>query len=123
MNSETWRVVLATGEVREVRVHHDDPRSWTAECPALFGAECGITPWAAVVRLTLRWPDRSREILAPGEMTRAEAVEAARREGAEAMRDALAKVAACAGNHALARALQDIREFEIAEAADEEVTP
>lgn len=45
------------------------------------------------------------------------------RAGAEAMRDALAKVAACAGNQALARALQDIREFEIAEAADEEVTP
>ena len=82
--TETWRVVCASGEVREVFVNHDDLGPWTAECPALFGTECGITPWAAVVRLTLRWPDRSREILAPGELSRAELI---------AERDAL--LAAC----------------------------
>ena len=79
--TETWRVVLVSGEAREVLVNHDDLGPWTAECPALFGTECGITPWAAVVRLTLRWPDRSREILAPGEASRAELI---------AQRDALA---------------------------------
>ncbi len=69
--AETWRVVLASGEVREVRVVRRSGE-WSAEGSALHGIEFGVVPWAAVVRLTLRWPDRPREILAPGEPTRAE---------------------------------------------------
>mgnify|MGYP006935496767 FL=1 len=71
--AETWRVVLRDGSVREVMVVSGDTQPpWTAEAPALFGTEHGVTPWAAVVRLTLRWGTRHREILAPGELTRAE---------------------------------------------------
>lgn len=90
MSGETWRVVLATGEVREVWVKRQPCGRWTAESPAHFGAEDAVTPWAAVLRLALRWTDCPREVLAPGVPTRAEAIEAARREGAEAMRDACA---------------------------------
>ena len=71
--AETWRVVLATGEVREVVVTHGRGQPpWTAEAPAIFGTSRGVTPWTAVARLALRWGTRPREILAPGEPTRAE---------------------------------------------------
>ena len=86
--AETWRVVLRDGSVREVMVVSGDTQPpWTAEAPALFGTEHGVTPWAAVVRLTLRWGTRPREILAPNDPTRAEL--AAQLAAVTAERDAL----------------------------------
>lgn len=80
---QIWRVVFATGEVRWVWVTlSGNQPPWTAEAPTCFGTEHGATPWAAVVRLTLRWPDRPREILAPGELTRTELAEAERHQWA-----------------------------------------
>lgn len=94
--AETWRVVLATGEVREVRVSfepypgavNDEPCQYVARCDdaeaestasahdaALWLASCH--EWVAV------------EILAPGDLTRAELRAQAFREGAEAMRESI----------------------------------
>lgn len=71
MSGETWRVVLATGETEEVTVTQDGD-GWVAQCegdPPAWDA----TRRDAVMRLALMvlsWP--VREILAPGEPTRAE---------------------------------------------------
>ena len=69
--TETWRVALASGEVREGALICDGAYVSVRH-------EGGLLVSAKV-----------REILAPGESTRAEAIAAARREGAEAMREAI----------------------------------
>lgn len=86
MSAETWRVVLAAGEVRDV-VLTLDRRTWVADA----GAQCfrnEIPVYAVADMVRFGFQSIAIEILAPGEPTRAEAVAAARRAGAEAMRDA-----------------------------------
>lgn len=88
--SETWRVVLATGEVREVQITRGGG-GWSAQSGA-WGTFPQSSPAEAVRAFLTGFAVYAdvREILAPGEPTRAEAIEAARREGAEAMREACA---------------------------------
>lgn len=86
--AETWRVVLASGEVREVDVIPQDGGRWAASGRHLRGAGFGGSREEAIARWLTMNGD-VREILAPGELTRAEAIAAARREGAEAMREAI----------------------------------
>lgn len=84
--TETWRVALASGEVREVVVEYNGVQ-WRTFVDDYFG--WGRAPQSAVAAVVGMhgWP--VAEILAPGEPTRAEAIAAARREGAEAMREAI----------------------------------
>lgn len=74
MASETWRVVLRDGSVREVR----SPDGVSGDAARV-----------AVLRECALWHHPVAEILAPGELTRAEAVAAAQTAGAEAVRDAV----------------------------------
>ena len=118
MSSEAWRVVLSTGEVREVEVREERDEG----CPPVWS--CGPEASSRSARdAVLLWVAREielgrmepTEILAPGGPTRADLVaerdalaeardlarrerdeerarvEAARREGAEAMREALVR--------------------------------
>lgn len=86
MASETWRVVLASSEVREVEVEsngvqwcafEDGYHGWGREQPSAVAAVVGLHGWPVA------------EILAPGEPTRAELRAQAFREGAEAMRESI----------------------------------
>ena len=71
---QTWRVVLATGEVREVRVEiSPDGRVW-AESADGAAEGAGADAWLAVMRVARFLGVSVREILAPGEPTRAELV-------------------------------------------------
>ena len=86
--AETWRVVLASGEVREVRVEALDNGGFEArwgDCDV----ESDDSEHDAVLWLTSCFSWGAVEILAPGEITRAELRAQAFREGAEAMREAL----------------------------------
>lgn len=81
MDDQTWRVVLESGEVLEVLVTRGQGATpWSAR-----GGGCASCDWRtpreAVVVLVyaVLWP--AREILAPGEFTRVEASERARRDG------------------------------------------
>ena len=105
--AETWRVVLASGEVLSVEAWTDaDGVPWARHRTA-SGEDlvCSHTPREAVVRAVAYAYSGIVEILAPGEPTRAElaaqhadlvaevrrltaALDAARREGAEGMREA-----------------------------------
>lgn len=89
MTAETWRVVLADGSVREVVVTQHESGQWLARVPGVWGEEHGVTPASAVTRLVLSVGWALREILAPGEPTRAEAV-AAERERCARVCDAIA---------------------------------
>ena len=99
--AETWRAVLASGEVREMSVDPcvargmlapvDGFRGWRADRvgdgPRFAAVEAmGDSAHEAIARLAAGngWP--AVEILAPGELTRAELRAQAWREGAEAMR-------------------------------------
>ena len=86
---QVWRVVLATGEVREVGVTHMPATDSTRECWAIRFENEMVYCFShnEALSTAVREADIC-EVLAPGEMTRAEAVAAARREGAEAMRAA-----------------------------------
>lgn len=108
--AETWRVVLRDGSVREASVEPATAYGYMAPESATHGWRAtrvgeGDTVHAApeamggdaadaVTRLAAHngWP--VREILAPGEPTRAEAVAAAQVAVAEAVRDAAMSVAA-----------------------------
>lgn len=85
MGAETRRVVLASGEVREVDVIPQDSGRWAASGRHLRGAGFGGSREEAIARWLTMNGD-VREILAPGELTRAELRAQAFREGAEAMR-------------------------------------
>lgn len=107
--AETWRVVLRDGSVREASVEPATAYGYMAPESATHGWRAtrvgeGDTVHAApeamggdaadaVTRLAAHngWP--VREILAPGEPTRAEAVAAAQVAVAEAVRDAAMSVA------------------------------
>ena len=109
--AETWRVVLASGEVLSVEAWTDaDGVPWARHRTA-SGEDlvCSHTPREAVVRAVAYAYSGIVEILAPGEPTRAElaaqhadparlraehaaALATARREGAEAMRRAAGQV-------------------------------
>lgn len=103
---EQWRVVLESGEVREVAVSLEE-HGWSARTPCDRAVTRHRSADVAVRRLVSTYIDVTfnvREICAPGEPTRAELVaqrDAARREGAQAMREAAAKLAAtrCAALH------------------------
>lgn len=69
--AETWRVVLASGEVREVDVIPQDGGRWAASGRHLRGAGFGGSREEAIARWLTMNGD-VREILAPGELTRAE---------------------------------------------------
>ena len=72
--TEKWRVVLATGEVREVRVEiSPDGRVW-AESADGAAEGAGADAWLAVMRVARFLGVSVREILAPGEPTHAELV-------------------------------------------------
>ncbi len=84
MSAQTWRVVLASGEVRKVlaepcalgwRVDRGPLRVTGASPVSAVAAAVNAMNWSAV------------EILAPGQLTRAELRVAAWREGAEAARE------------------------------------
>lgn len=112
MASETWRVVLADGSVRGVEVITDIVEG----CPPEYscGGECSTHSAHDAVVLWLGeslWPSGHmlvREILAPGEMTRAEAIAAERDRCARACdaieRDcrAMVRTHRDAGRHAAA---------------------
>ena len=89
--AETWRVVLASGEVREVLVHRDDSDSRYSDSRYRWcaGGLRGRTPRSAIVSSLALADVDVAEILAPGELTRAELRAQAWCEGAEAMREAL----------------------------------
>ena len=74
MSAETWRVVLDDGNVREVFVERDGDvcAASVAGHPIRF---LSPIPRRAVVAMAQCWP--VREVLAPGEMTRDEAIAAA----------------------------------------------
>lgn len=90
MSSEMWRVVLASGEVREVEVRPERDEG----CPTVWSCGSDASSRSARDAVLLWIADEAyrdasllvAEILAPGVPTRAEAIEAARREGAEEMR-------------------------------------
>lgn len=99
---QTWRVVLADGDVREVvPVPRDLPTGepgWTVD-----GETVAATQRGAVLKCCGRSPLETAEIVPPGEMTRAEAVRAAvlaeKEACAAACRDIasdMAKVDCCA---------------------------
>lgn len=77
---ETWRVVLESGEVREVSLarSHMVGAPWVPNGDGLCGA---ADPRIAVAAYAGARALPAREILAPGEATRAEAAERARRDG------------------------------------------
>ena len=92
MTTETWRVVLESGEVREVRVtkaHHQ----WEA-VPAVLAGDAWqastVSARRAVVILTATevWP--ARETLAPGELSAEERVAAERARCAAVCREVAA---------------------------------
>lgn len=104
MASETWRVVLANGDVREVRVEQIPSGRWAHWWHVVFDAmppgggtmPATVRPAGAVLGAmwTVGWDVRA--MLAPGEPSRAELTaqrDAAWREGAEAMRAACIEVA------------------------------
>ena len=77
--AETWRVVLASGEVLGVAT----PQGTRGDATRVaIARNCALWHWPVA------------EILAPGELTRAELRAQAFREGAEAMRAEAAEVAA-----------------------------
>lgn len=88
MASETWRVVLASGEVREVRVEALDNGGFEARW-----GDCDVESYDsehdAVLWLASCFSWGAVEILATNELTRAEAIAAARHDGAESMRAAI----------------------------------
>jgi len=106
--AETWRVVLASGEVMGVEVVHEEHR-WSARTLRDRAATRHRSAEMAVRRLVathLAADFDVREILAPGELTRAEIRAQAWREGAEAMRaecvsccDAVARERSDAARH------------------------
>lgn len=73
MGAETRRVVLASGEVREVDVIPQDSGRWAASGRHLRGAGFGGSREEAIARWLTMNGD-VREILAPGELTRAELI-------------------------------------------------
>ena len=90
---ETWRVVLAGGSVREVRVEiNDDGRVWAESDDGT--AEGSATDARMAVQRVVRFLGITvREILAPGEPTRAEAIAAV--EGRLALATAAGEALAC----------------------------
>lgn len=76
--ADVWRVVLASGEVREVEVYRVDTVTRYADSryPWCAVGMCGRTPHGAVVAAMSMKDWDVAEILAPGEMTRAEALTA-----------------------------------------------
>ena len=103
--SDQWRVVLEGGEVRDMglnEVQSDDRTSlWTVDSSHPRGA-----PRAVLLESCMRRGLAVQEIVAPGELTRAEAV-AAEREACAAICDAAYAEAggakADAGNFAASR--------------------
>ena len=86
--SETWRVVLESGEVREVCVksRRGVDRDGTLEYIASLGEResWAYTPRTAIMQCAMRWGCPGVvEILAPGEPTRAELAERVREACAE----------------------------------------
>ena len=85
--AETWRVVLKRGRVRDVRVTETQagPEIY-ASCGSHTTRSLGSCPSAREAVMALAcvagWP--VVEILAPGEITRAEALDGARRAAAAA---------------------------------------
>ena len=100
---ETWQILHAGGVMRAevsqaVAIGHlaalSEWHGWRAvrvgDGPYLAAAEAmGDSAREAIARLAVGNGLALVEILAPGELTRAEAIAAARREGAEAMREAI----------------------------------
>lgn len=90
--AETWRVVLASGEVRSYRTERVDypgePSLWRARGDGwLTPGAYALTERAAVCAASSTVPASDLvEILAPGELTRAELRAQAWTAGAEAMR-------------------------------------
>ena len=68
--AETWRVVLASGEVREVSLRRERT-VWVAEQGNCY-ARNGDPVWCVAEFVRAAFSDIPVEILAPGEMTRAE---------------------------------------------------
>jgi hypothetical protein len=91
----TWRVVLDAGSVANVEITRKPHEQWQARFFRASGGEHGIMPRAAVLRLMLRVGWEPREILAPGESTRAEAL-AAERERCARLCDEVAEAASAA---------------------------
>ena len=91
MSEQRWRIVDATGAVREVSVRAGHSAlGGVGYFASLRDGDVAVfdsAPRDAVLRLALVRYLPAAEILAPGVLTRAEAVAAARREGAEAMRE------------------------------------
>jgi hypothetical protein len=92
-DAETWRAVLEDGSVREAAVTRRDHLGrayWRAESGAIPMGESFTSARHAVVNLASfsHWP--VVEILAPGQLTRAEVEADTFRRGAEAMREACA---------------------------------
>lgn len=114
--AETWRVVLRDGSVREVVVYRDDSDSpysvsthrWCA------GGMRSRTAHGAVVSAMSVGDEPVREILAPGEPTRAEAVafergrDAVDEAGARAMRAAALRDAVAAERERCARLCDEV---------------
>ena len=84
MPSETWRVVLASGEVREVVVTQRGDGQWVA---VLSGGTRKRHGFSASSAVWTACPAGAREILAPNDPTRAEL--AAQLAAVTAERDAL----------------------------------
>ena len=101
MSEQRWRIVDATGAVREVSVRAGHSAlGGVGYFASLRDGDVAVfdsAPRDAVLRLALVRYLPVAEILAPGVLTRAEAVAAARREGAEAMREAAAHAVEPAG--------------------------
>ena len=80
--TETWRVVFEGGDVREVSVRRGDDFGCEATCPEWaasavewVGAADDVTPRRAVAALAATWRRRDLvEILAPGDLSRAQLV-------------------------------------------------
>lgn len=112
--AETWRVVLADGSVREVRVEiSPDGRVW-AESADGAAEGAGADARLAVMRVARFLGVSVREILAPGEPTRAEAVafergrDAVDEAGARAMRAAALRDAVAAERERCARLCDEV---------------
>lgn len=101
-SAQVWRVECEGGEVREVDVVAEGAW-WTARRPGDSDDESAASSASArcaVAKVAARWHWPLVAILAPSEETRAEATARARREGAEAMREACAERAeAAAARH------------------------
>lgn len=113
--AETWRVVLADGSVREVIVT-EDAGLWTAHCEgcATFSHASPTLAVRALVRGFLGASFDVREILSPGEPTRAELVafergrDAADEAGARAMRAAALRDAVADERERCARVCDEV---------------